>query len=1039
MKNKKMLKVLSTSFILGTILMTSPSFAEIANDDLAPNVGLEISDNIERVPVKATGSDVSSNFLIKNFKISSTDRNPYNPYSKISFELISKSNKPYKAGDYIEIKVLGSTLLRTSFDIVQDGVKIGYVTSRTENIVRSKTDSSYSTDTNVPRILKVVFTDKIVDRNDVKLHINCEISPGLRYSISDYDPDSRTFNYSYKFLIDGQKEVSTNIFNAQATLVYPFGNTYTYNDKDSNGFYKSYLSLSLSNGGEKGGLKKDDLKGEKFTLEIDNGFDISLIKKGDTISSSSSSIYEKDYNSNNPYSVDYSKSDSSGSLKVIDVIQGKYGEPSKIVVEVENSIPVGKKYIYRLSNLSYKKSIDFNKHDGGVSSGELIANDSAFWEYYSTSITNIAINSKDNTGSSTEVKKETKEEKKTEIIKYTTETKQNPKLKKGETKVVQKGVNGTKEIIYKVTYENGKETKREKISEKVVVKPVKEITEVGTKKVIPATEIEDIAKTTKTTKEIIKAKVEYEADKTLEFGKKQEVKKAVDGEKEITTVSQSGKKDVVTEKVIKDKVDGVTKVGNKKVEVETKDGVTTTTTTIYEVEKETGKLVNPKVTTHKSTKIGTIEDVAKTTKTTKGIIKAKVQYEADGTLEFGKQKEVKKPVDGEKEITTVSQSGKKDVVTEKETKKAIDGVTKVGNKKVEVETKDGITTTTTTIYEVEKETGKLVNPKVTTHKSTKIGTIEDVAKTTKTTKGIIKAKVQYEADGTLEFGKQKEVKKPVDGEKEITTVSQAGKKDIVTEKETRKAIDGVTKVGNKKVEVETKDGVTTTTTTIYEVDKETGKLVNPKVTTNKSTKIGTIEDVAKTTKTTKETIKAKVSYEADEILEFGKQKEVKKAVDGEKEITTVSQSGKKDVVTKKVIKDKVDGLTKVGNKKVEVETKDGITTTTTTIYEVEKETGKLVNPKVTTHKSTKIGTIEDVAKKTIPATKIEDIAKKTIPATKIEDIAKKTNKNDEKDNSHEPKKVSHLPKAGVNSEILTLAVGALATIGGISLSKKRRK
>ena len=144
-------------------------------------------------------------------------------------------------------------------------------------------------------------------------------------------------------------------------------------------------------------------------------------------------------------------------------------------------------------------------------------------------------------------------------------------------------------------------------------------------------------------------------------------------------------------------------------------------------------------------------------------------------------------------------------------------------------------------------------------------------------------------------------------------------------------------------------------------------------------------------------------------------------------------------MTEKETKKAIDGVTKVGNKKVEVETKDGITTTTTTIYEVEKETGKLVNPKVTTHKSTKIGTIEDVAKKTIPATKIEDIAKKTIPATKIEDIAKKTNKNDEKDNSHEPKKVSHLPKAGVNSEILTLAVGALATIGGISLSKKRRK
>ena len=43
-----------------------------------------------------------------------------------------------------------------------------------------------------------------------------------------------------------------------------------------------------------------------------------------------------------------------------------------------------------------------------------------------------------------------KEEKKTETIAFEKETRNNPKLKKGETKVIQKGVNGTKEITYKV-------------------------------------------------------------------------------------------------------------------------------------------------------------------------------------------------------------------------------------------------------------------------------------------------------------------------------------------------------------------------------------------------------------------------------------------------------------------------------------------------------------------------------------------------------------------------------------------------------------
>lgn len=87
--------------------------------------------------------------------------------------------------------------------------------------------------------------------------------------------------------------------------------------------------------------------------------------------------------------------------------------------------------------------------------------------------------------------------------------------------------------------------------------------------------------------------------------------------------------------------------------------------------------------------------------------------------------------------------------------------------------------------------------------------------------------------------------------------------------------------------------------------------------------------------------------------------------------------------------------------------------------------------------------IEDIAKKTIPTKKIEDIAKKTIPAKKIEDIATKVNKDNEKNTikttNSEPKKTAHLPKAGTSSEILTLAIGALATISGASLSKKRRK
>ena len=239
---------------------------------------------------------------------------------------------------------------------------------------------------------------------------------------------------------------------------------------------------------------------------------------------------------------------------------------------------------------------------------------------------------------------------------------------------------------------------------------------VTVKNTIPAKPIEDIAKTTKVTKETIPAEVKYEADDSLNFEEKKEDKAPVDGEKEVTTVSEPGKDDVVTEKVTKDPVDGLTKVGNKKVEtVKNEDGSTTETTTIYDVNPETGELSNPTTKTKTTMPAGTIEDIAKTTKVTTEKVPGKVKYVADENVEYGQQKVDKAPEDGEKEVTTVSQPGEKDVVTEKVTKDPVDGLTKVGNKKVETKTNDdGSTTTTTTIYDVDPDTGKLSNPKTTT-------------------------------------------------------------------------------------------------------------------------------------------------------------------------------------------------------------------------------------------------------------------------------------------------------------------------------------
>lgn len=68
----------------------------------------------------------------------------------------------------------------------------------------------------------------------------------------------------------------------------------------------------------------------------------------------------------------------------------------------------------------------------------------------------------------------------TKEIAFKTTKKTNANLKKGTTKTIQKGSKGTKELIYKVKYdESGKEVSRELISEKVTKEAVDAIIETG--------------------------------------------------------------------------------------------------------------------------------------------------------------------------------------------------------------------------------------------------------------------------------------------------------------------------------------------------------------------------------------------------------------------------------------------------------------------------------------------------------------------------------------------------------------------------------
>ncbi|MDB5161458.1 MAG: type 3 domain protein [Candidatus Saccharibacteria bacterium] len=75
---------------------------------------------------------------------------------------------------------------------------------------------------------------------------------------------------------------------------------------------------------------------------------------------------------------------------------------------------------------------------------------------------------------------EIKEVTETQSIPFESTTQQDPSSPSGQTFIAVTGSNGTKTVTYKVTYENGVEKSREKVSETVTAQPVTQITKVGT-------------------------------------------------------------------------------------------------------------------------------------------------------------------------------------------------------------------------------------------------------------------------------------------------------------------------------------------------------------------------------------------------------------------------------------------------------------------------------------------------------------------------------------------------------------------------------
>lgn len=85
------------------------------------------------------------------------------------------------------------------------------------------------------------------------------------------------------------------------------------------------------------------------------------------------------------------------------------------------------------------------------------------------------------------IRKTTKEETLTKTVAFQTEKKNDATLNKGEQKVLQAGVNGSKDVTYSVIYENDVEVSRSVVSEKITKDATSKIVAIGTKEA-PKTE-----------------------------------------------------------------------------------------------------------------------------------------------------------------------------------------------------------------------------------------------------------------------------------------------------------------------------------------------------------------------------------------------------------------------------------------------------------------------------------------------------------------------------------------------------------------------
>ena len=136
-------------------------------------------------------------------------------------------------------------------------------------------------------------------------------------------------------------------------------------------------------------------------------------------------------------------------------------------------------------------------------------------KYDTNDIINLPLDTKLTDGMNVEVTDVmVKIEKENKVVDFETEIVKDSEMKKGTTLVSVEGKNGENELVYEVTYHNGKQVGKKFIEENVITNPVNKVVKEGTKEEIKVEEVKEVKK--EEDPKIIEEPVKEETTKEVE-------------------------------------------------------------------------------------------------------------------------------------------------------------------------------------------------------------------------------------------------------------------------------------------------------------------------------------------------------------------------------------------------------------------------------------------------------------------------------------------------------------------------------------------